>query len=111
MNVFKLVIPAVCYSLVAALTTTSLRAAEPASAGPADGKKSLEPTPAPAPPPPPGLLMTALGEAGLADPLTKAGINIYGYAQGGYFHDFSAPGSQGPTYIGYNNFKNTVILD
>jgi hypothetical protein len=38
-------------------------------------------------------------------------INIFGYAEGGYFHDFSAPRSQGPTYIGYNSFKNKVILD
>ncbi|HEX2695982.1 MAG TPA: outer membrane beta-barrel protein, partial [Acidobacteriota bacterium] len=41
----------------------------------------------------------------------KARINIYGYTEAGYFHDFSAPGSSGPTYIGYNNFKNKVILN
>lgn len=48
----------------------------------------------------------------MADPLNEARINIFGYVQGGYFHDFSAPSaSAGPTYIGYNNFKNTAILD
>ncbi|HYA93407.1 MAG TPA: hypothetical protein VEK32_18110, partial [Thermodesulfobacteriota bacterium] len=30
-----------------------------------------------APAPPPGLLMSLLGKAGLAQPLDKAGINIY----------------------------------
>ncbi|MCX6866547.1 MAG: outer membrane beta-barrel protein [Verrucomicrobia bacterium] len=110
MNVSKFVIAAASFPLVAAFTSTSLRADPNAPVASGDSKKTLEPTPVPAPPP--GLLMTALGEAGLADPLTKAGINIYGYAEGGYFHDFSAPGIRdGPTYIGYNNFKNAAILD
>src|SRR5215472_13460511 len=34
-------------------------------------------------------LMAALGAAGLSDPLNKVGINVYGYVEGGYFHDFS----------------------
>ena len=34
--------------------------------------------------------MCALGKAGLAEPLDKAGINIYGYIEGGYFHDFTS---------------------
>jgi hypothetical protein len=55
--------------------------------------------------------MTALGQAGIAKPLEKARVNIYGYAEGGFFHNFSAPGSLGPTYIGYNNFNNEIILD
>jgi hypothetical protein len=57
-------------------------------------------------------LMAALATAGLADPLNKAGINVYGYVQGGYFHDFSAPsGHNGPTFIGFNSYKNTAVLD
>ncbi len=62
--------------------------------------------------------MTALGEAGLAAPLNKAGINFYGYAEGGYFHDFSSPSANArpsfigaPTYVGFNSYKNTAILD
>jgi hypothetical protein len=60
----------------------------------------------------PAPLMMALGEVGLADPLNKAGINIYGYVEGGYMRDFSAPSiHDGPTYMGFNNYKNTAILD
>jgi hypothetical protein len=60
----------------------------------------------------PGLLMTALGKAGLQEPLNKAGINFYGYVEGGYMRDFSAPSiHDGPTYMGFNNYKNTAILD
>ncbi len=60
----------------------------------------------------PAPLMMALGEAGLADPLNKAGINVYGYIEGGYMRDFSAPSmSDGPTYMGFNSYKNTAILD
>lgn len=50
-------------------------------------------------------------QKGIAETLKKARIDIYGYAEGGYFHDFSAPDSPGPTFIGYNSFKNSVILD
>ena len=65
-----------------------------------------------APAPSPGLLMNILGKAGLAQPLDKAGINLYGYIEGGYMHDFSASGAhQGPTFIGFNSFKNMGILD
>ena len=65
-----------------------------------------------APAPSPGLLMFALGKAGLAEPLDKAGINIYGYLDGGYMHDFSeASAHHGPTFLGFNNFKNAGILD
>jgi hypothetical protein len=62
--------------------------------------------------PPPGLLMSALGKVGLAEPLNKVGINIYGYAEGGYMHDFTAPSSHdGPTFIGFNSFKDSAVLD
>ena len=44
--------------------------------------------------------------------MDKAGINIYGYVEGGYMYDFTAshPNS-GPTFIGFNSFKNQAILD
>ena len=56
-------------------------------------------------------LMSALDKIRLADPLKKAGINIYGYAEGGWFYDATAPQKGGPTFIGYNNFKSQVTLD
>ncbi len=65
----------------------------------------------PAAPPLPGLFMSALGKAGLAGPLDRAVISIFGYIEGGYFYDATSPALQDPTFIGYNNFKNTVILD
>jgi hypothetical protein len=56
--------------------------------------------------------MSLLGKAGLAQPLDKAGINIYGYIESGYFHDFSVPGTgRGPTFIGFNSFKDAATLD
>ncbi len=70
-----------------------------------------EAKPAEAPAPPLGLLMSALGKAGLADPLDKAGINIYGYIEGGYMYDFTSQTHKSPTFIGFNSFKNTGILD
>ena len=75
-------------------------------------KEGQEVKPSEAPAPTPGLLMSLLGKAGLAQPLDKGGINIYGYIEGGYFHDFSVPGTgHGPTFIGYNRFKDAAILD
>ena len=68
-------------------------------------------TPAPATEPTLGLLMSALDKLGLAKPLSKFGINIYGYIEGGFMHDFSAPHKGGATFIGYNNFKNSGVLD
>ena len=57
-------------------------------------------------------LMSALGAAGLADPLTKAGLNIYGYAEAGYMYDASAPNpDDGPTYLGFNNHKKKALLN
>ena len=75
-------------------------------------KPSEAPAPAPAPAPEPGLLMSILGKAGVAKPLDMAGINIYGYIEGGYFHDFSVPGTgHGQTFIGFNSYKDAVTLD
>ena len=65
-----------------------------------------------APAPSPGLLMSILGKAGLAKPLDKTGINLYGYVQGGYFYDISSSSrNSGPTYSGFNSYKNAAILD
>jgi hypothetical protein len=58
-----------------------------------------------------GLLMSALGKAGLAGPLDKLGISVYGYIEGGYLYDATSPAHNGPTFIGFNSFKNTGILD
>ncbi|HYA91086.1 MAG TPA: outer membrane beta-barrel protein [Thermodesulfobacteriota bacterium] len=85
--------------------------AEEASSSTSD-KETQEVKPSEAPAPPPGLLMSLLGKAGLAQPLDKAGINIYGYIEGGYFHDFRVPGTgHGPTFIGFNSYKDAVTLD
>jgi Putative beta-barrel porin-2, OmpL-like. bbp2 len=67
--------------------------------------------PAPAVGPSLGLLMSGLDELGLAKPLSALGINIYGYVEGGFFHDFTRPQKGGATFIGYNNFKNSGVLD
>ncbi len=72
--------------------------------------QEAKPSEAPAAPSP-GLLMSALGKAGLAEPLDKVGINIYGYIEGGYFYDATSQAHKGPTFIGFNSFKNTGILD
>ncbi len=76
------------------------------------GKENQEAKPPEAPASASGLLMNLLGKAGLAQPLDKAGINIYGYIEGGYFHDFSSPSrGSGPTFIGFNSYKNAGTLD
>jgi hypothetical protein len=111
MKIVKPVVAAVSCALFAAFVNLPLRASQKAQAAATDGGKTQETGPPGAPAPKPGPLMTALAERENNKPLNRARINIYGYAEGGYFHDFSAPGSPGPTYIGYNNFKNTVILD
>src|SRR3954466_10990696 len=53
-------------------------------------------------------LMWGLDKIGLAKPLDAAGINIYGYVEGSYQHDFSAPPDLpgGPT-----NFINGRAFD
>ena len=72
-------------------------------------KETQETTP---PAPSLGLLMSVLDKVGLAESLEKAGINIYGYTEGGYMHDFSSPNLRGsPTFIGFNSFKNEANLD
>ena len=71
--------------------------------------KTPDISPAPAASPE-GLLMSALGPVGLAKILTKAGINIYGYAESGYMYDFTAH-HKGTTFLGLNSLKNTPVLD
>lgn len=71
-----------------------------------------EEAPLTVPEPSTDLMMSALGETGLAEPLNKAGIKIFGYTQGGWFYDATAPHKgTGPTFIGLNNFKSDVTLD
>jgi len=67
--------------------------------------------PAPAPEPSFTLLMSILNKLGVAKPLSESGINVYGYVQAGYFHDFTRPQKGGATFIGYNSFKNSGVLD
>ncbi len=56
-------------------------------------------------------LMGALDAAGAAKPLDDLRLNIYGYAQAGYFYDASSPHSNGPANIGLNGNKNELVLD
>jgi hypothetical protein len=105
------IILAVLIVPVVAQTQEAAPIAEPPSASTSD-KEATEVKPPEAPAPSPGLLMDALGKAGLSQPLDKAGINIYGYIEGGYMYDFSAKSiDDGPTFIGYNSFKDEFILD
>ena len=76
-----------------------------------DKEVAAPPTPSPTPTPP-APLMYLLDQAGIGKHLRDLGLNLYGYVQGGYFYDFSAPHHEdGPTFIGYNKFKNSFILD
>ena len=97
---------------VLAILAFGMNAAGEESSPSTSGKETPEVKPSEAPAPEPGLLMSLLGKAGLAKPLDMAGINIYGYIEGGYFRDFSVPGTgHGPTFIGFNNFKDAATLD
>ncbi len=102
-----------CLIVAVSVTLTfamNVQSEEPSASTLDKGNQEVMPPEAPAAPP--GLLMNLLGKAGLAQPLDKAGINIYGYIEGGYFHDFSAPSrSSGPTFIGFNSFKHAATLD
>ena len=96
MKVLKFVVAVACCTLAITFTYTPLHADENA---PVATQQSL------------GLLMSGFGKVGLSEPLNKAGVNIYGYAEGGYMHDFTVPHKDGPTFILFNSFKNNVILD
>jgi hypothetical protein len=76
------------------------------------GQAEDAPTSAPASTPPPAPLMAGLGAIGAGDLLGKANINIYGFAEVGYFYDASSPKTHdGPTYIGFNGFKNPAWVE
>ena len=119
MKIFKFVVAVVCcYALAVTFTSTSLYADDGnASAVPSNTKQAQEVTPPAAASPattetPRAPLMSVLDKVGLAKPLDKGGINIYGYAEGGWFYDASSPHKgSGLTFIGYNNFKSDVTLD
>ncbi len=102
-----------CLTVLGVISMTSvLHADENAPVSTANTNQTQVANPPSVAAPTPAPLMMALGKVGLADPLNKAGINIYGYVEGGYMRDFSAPsGHDGPTYMGFNSYKNTAILD
>ena len=59
-----------------------------------------------------GLLMSGMDKSGLSELLDKAGIKIYGYVEGGYMYDTTAPQPYaGPTFLGFDNLRNTPLLD
>ena len=59
-----------------------------------------------------GLFMSALDKTAMGEFLSKTGIKIYGYAEGGYMYDTTAPQPYaGPTFLAFNNLRNTPILD
>ena len=102
MKIFK-VVAMVCYALAITFAGASLYA---------DENAPVAATPAPASEPARAPLMNVLDKAGLAKYLDKAGINIYGYAEAGWFYDATSPRKgSGPTFIIYNNFKSDVTLD
>ncbi len=69
-------------------------------------------SPASAPAPSQGLLMDALDRVKLSDLLNKFGVKIYGYAEGGYMYDATAPQPYaGPTFLSFNNLRSTPILN
>lgn len=97
MKILKFVVAAACLAPVLIFTNVSARADENALE---INQPALSP------------LMSAFDKVGLAEPLKKAGINIFGYAESGWFYDATAPQKgRGPTFIGYNNFKSDVVLN
>ena len=115
MKTLKFVIAVFCYALVATCAHPSLYADEntPAVSPASKGTQEVKPpvaTPAPAAEPSVGLLMSALGPLGIGKPLTKAGINIYGYVESGYMVDLTAH-HKGVTFLGYDNLKNNIVMD
>jgi len=103
MRLFKfisLAIAVVCYTLIVVCTGSPVYAEEDASAASVSTER---PQLAP--------MMSALDKIGLADPLRKMGINIYGYVEAGWFYDATSPRKgSGPTFIGYNISKVTSPL-
>ena len=112
MRTLRFVVAAACYVFVATCAHTFLYADENTPAAPLASKdvKPPEVTSPPATETPLAPLMSVLGPIGLAKPLTKAGINIYGYVESGYMTDFTAQ-RKGPTFLGYDNLKNNLLMD
>ena len=80
--------------------------------GPVEVKAPIADVPAPAPAASEGLLMSLLGPAGVGDLLKKGGINVYGYSEAGIMYDTTATrNGMGPTFLGFNYFKNTPMLN
>ena len=67
--------------------------------------------PAPAPAPTLGLLMSALDKVGLARPLSKTGLTSTAMSKAVTCMTSQSPQKGGPTFMGYNNFKNSGVLD
>ena len=103
MRTLKFVVVVACYALGLTFTAASLYADEStpaAAATPSTTESTLAP------------LMSVLDKIGLAKPLNKVGVNIYGYTEAGWFYDATSPRKgSGSTFIGYNNFKSDVTLD
>lgn len=58
------------------------------------------------------LFSRSLDSIGIGEFLSRYGIKVYGYAQGGYMYDTTAPQPYaGPTLLSLNNLRNTPLLD
>lgn len=80
-KMLKFVVAAACYALAVTFADAPLYADEGAPVA----AVSAADLPSRAP------FMSALDKVGLAEHLDKAGINIFGYAQGGWFYDATSP--------------------
>jgi hypothetical protein len=66
---------------------------------------------APAPAATPKPLMSVLDKAGIAKPLNDAGINIYGFVEGGYTYSASAPPGNVITGRVFDTKHERIVLD
>ena len=61
---------------------------------------------------PQGILMDILDWGGIAPILNKLGTKFYGYSEAGIMYDPTATrNGMGPTFLGFNYFKNTPMLN
>jgi hypothetical protein len=78
----------------------------------ARAQEAATPAAQPAAPPPRAPLMSGLDAVGLGKPMDDLNLAMYGYVEAGYFYDFTSRSKgSGPTYIGYNGFKNNLVLN
>jgi len=57
-------------------------------------------------------LMAGLNTIGLSEALSTVNINFYGFVEAGYFYDATSPkNGSGPTFVGFNSFKNQGVLN